>query len=58
VRLEIVIGRILCGVTNDLVELPQLRVQPEFDKECFDKFIGMADLERLEHDWLAISSDL
>ena len=46
------------GVTNDLIELPQFRVQPEFDKECFDKFIGMANLERLEQNWLAISSGL
>ena len=56
--LEIVIGRILRGATNDLIELPQFRVHPEFDKECFDKFIGMADLERLEHDSLAISGGL
>jgi hypothetical protein len=58
VRIELVIRGILDPGTNALINLLQLAVHSELYKECFDKFIGMADLERLELDGLAISSGL
>jgi len=44
--------------TNALINLLQLSVHSELYKKRFAEFIGMADLERLEHDGLAISSGL
>ena len=49
-RLELIIGRILRNMADELVELLQFSVQCELHEQCFDKLAGLADLKHLRLD--------
>lgn len=54
-RIELVIERIPCRGTNDLIELLQSCVRGELYKKRLDKLAGMTDRERREHDSVTIA---
>ena len=49
-RVELVIGRILRSIANQLVELLQFSVHHHLHEQCFDKLAGLADLKHLRLD--------
>src|SRR6266436_5383698 len=43
----------LRSVANNFIKMPQLCVQCELHKECFDELAGVTDLKRFELYWFA-----